>query len=308
MLFTFNKLFFKSLLLLVSLGLCWGTGFSIAKFAMESGVTPLGYSFWQSFGPAVFILLVTLLKEKKFPKFTFHHLLFYFICGLLGIVLPNITMYFSATHVPSGILGLIVNTSPIITYVLSIFFLLEKFSINRFLGIIIGFFGLVVLFYPKLTDFVDFSWMLFALLTPFFLASCTIFMVKLRPVHASSLALSAGMLLASSMMIAPITFITGNFHIIKFPIDLPNFFIIIEIILSSIGYVIFFELLKIAGPVYYSLVGCIVAMVGLFWGYIIFNETLNLTEWISIVLIVFSIYLVSMQKQKEHRIQSDAFN
>ncbi|KAB8031086.1 DMT family transporter [Fluviispira multicolorata] len=296
--FPLKGIYLKSFFLLICLGLCWGTGFSIAKFAMESGITPLGYSFWQSFGPAIFILFVTLFKEKSFPSFKLKHNLFYFICGILGIVLPNLTIYFSATHVPSGILGLIVNTSPIITYVLSIFFLLEKFSLNRFFGIIFGFFGLVILFYPKLSNYSNFKWMLFALITPLLLASCTIFMVKLRPTNSSSLALSSGMLLASSLIIAPVTFITGNFHVIRLPLDLPNFFIIFEIILSSIGYVVFFELLKIAGPVYYSLVGCIVAIVGLFWGFIIFNEKINLLEWISVVFIILSIYMVSFHRQK----------
>ena len=293
MLYMLKQKSFYSLFLLFSLGITWGTSFSIAKFAMESGITPLGYSFWQSFGPAVLIFIATCIQQKSVPPFNKQHLFFYFICGLLGIALPNLTMYFSAVHVPSGILGLIVNTSPILTYIFSILFLLEKFAWARFLGIVIGFLGLLILFLPKLSNFGDYKWMLFALLTPLLLALCTVFMVKLRPHSTSSLALSSGMLIASTCIIAPVIIYTNNFHPIGLPLSTPNLFILIEIVLSSIGYILFFELLRVAGPVFYSLVGCIVALAGLFWGYVIFNEQIKLLEWISIVFIIISIFLVS---------------
>lgn len=281
------------ILLLISLGFTWGTSFSIAKFAMESGITPLGYSFWQSFGPAVLVFILSYIQKKSAPPFNLQHIFFYFICGLLGIALPNLTMYFSASHVPSGILGLIINTSPIITYILSILFTIEKFIWTRFIGIVLGFVGLFVLFLPKLSHYSEYKWMLFALLTPFLLASCTVFMVKLRPNNTSSLALSCGMLVAATFIISPLVYFSSSFHPIIFPLNKADLFILIEIILSSIGYVLFFELLRVAGPVFYSLVGCIVALAGLFWGYIIFNESIKLFEWFSILFIVSAIFLVS---------------
>jgi drug/metabolite transporter (DMT)-like permease len=284
---------FYPFFLLFLLGFTWGTSFSIAKFAMGSGVTPLGYAFWQSLGPAILVLLVSVIQSRSLPKFNKQHLFFYFICGLLGIALPNLTMYFSAVNVPSGILGLIVNTSPIITYFLAIFFKIEQFTWFRFNGIVFGFIGLFILFFPKLSNYTQFYWMIFAFLTPILLASCTVFMVKLRPQESTSLALSAGMLIAASCLISPLVFLNRSFHPIYFPLSTPDLFILIEIVLSSIGYILFFELLRVAGPVFYSLVGCIVALAGLFWGYIIFNETIQLHECISVIFIITAIIFVS---------------
>ena len=39
-----------SVILLISLGLVWGSGYAIARFAVTNGVTPLGYTFWQCLG------------------------------------------------------------------------------------------------------------------------------------------------------------------------------------------------------------------------------------------------------------------
>ncbi|MGY3802904.1 DMT family transporter [Pigmentibacter ruber] len=296
MISSLNKNSLYAILLLFCLGFTWGTSFSIAKFAMESGITPLGYSFWQSLGPAIIVLIFALIQNRKLPPLNSKHIVFYFICGLLGIALPNLTMYFSASHVPSGILGLIVNTSPIITYILSLLFLIEKFSWQRSSGILLGFLGIFILFFPKLSNYSEYKWMLFSLFTPFFLASCTIYMVKYRPSKTSSIELSSGMLFASTLLILPLVIFSNAFHPISFPLNTPDLFIIIEIILSSIGYILFFELLRIAGPVFYSLVGCIVALAGLFWGYIIFNENIKPIEWLSVLLILSAIILVTKKK------------
>ncbi|MES2614898.1 MAG: DMT family transporter [Bdellovibrionota bacterium] len=282
---------FYPLILLCLLGCTWGTSFSIAKYAMQSGITPLGYSFWQSVGPAILISCVVLLKEKKIPL-SINHLLFYIVCGLIGICLPNLSMYFSAPHLDSGLLGLVVNTSPIMTYGFSILFIIEKFRPVRFSGICIGFLGLLLLFLPKLNYPAQWHWLLFALSTPFLLSLCTIFMVKARPKNSSSLSLSAGMLIAAAVMIIPVTLNAHQFHPLT-TFNLPNLFIVIEILLSSLGYILFFELLKTAGPVYYSLVGCVVALVGLLWGAIIFKETPTSLEWIAVTLILGAIFLVS---------------
>lgn len=50
---SFNTL--KAVALLIILGIIWGSGYSLAKFAMTNGVSPLGYSLWQSLGPAVIL-------------------------------------------------------------------------------------------------------------------------------------------------------------------------------------------------------------------------------------------------------------
>lgn len=284
-----------SLILLLALGFTWGTSFSIAKFAMESGITPLGYAFWQSVGPALLISAIALLKERQLFVLSWQRIRFYVLCGLIGICLPNLSMYFSATHVPSGILGLIVNTSPIITYVLTLLFQIERFVFTRFAGVLLGLVGISLLFYPKVTGFGAWEWMAFAFVTPALLATCTVYMVKARPQGVSSITLSAGMLAAAALLTAPITFYNHEFHALTI-LNTPNLIILLEIVLSSLGYILFFELLRVAGPVYYSLVGCIVALAGLFWGYFIFQEGPNWFELGSILFILLSIFLVSRVK------------
>src|SRR5437870_3124623 len=105
----------RNLTTLIALGVIWGTGYSIARFAMTNGVPPLGYSFWQSLGPAVIIGLIAFWSNKT-VAFSAAKIRFYLICGLTGIAIPNTSMYFAASHLPASILAMLVNTVPIIAY------------------------------------------------------------------------------------------------------------------------------------------------------------------------------------------------
>lgn len=288
-----------SLSLLIILGIVWGTGYSIARFAMTNGVPPLGYSFWQSLGPAIVIGLIT-LSSKKTSHLTTSTSTFFFITGLTGIVIPNTTMYFAAPHLPAGILAMIVNTVPIIAYPMALMARLESFNWERMIGIFFAFIGLMLIIIPKssLPNPNMTPWVITTLITPLSFAFCSIYIARFRPKGSDSLSLSAGMLIASSLMLIPLVLYTNSFYAFNLPLTTPDWVIILEIILSSIGYILFFQLIKIAGPVYYSLVDTIVVMTGLFWGRVIFNEHLNRWTTAAVVFIVLALLMVTRHQRK----------
>ena len=303
------------LALLLLLGFIWGTGYSIARFATTHEVPPLGYSFWQSLGPAILISLLTLFKKTTLQtlcrkesfqaKTAIPYLRYFLICGLTGIVIPNTNMYFCSPHLPAGLLAVIVNTVPIIAYSMALIARVESFNIVRFIGIGCALSGLMLIVYPTMSlpasDMTP--WVISALITPLSFAFCAVYISRYRPTNNDSLLLAAGTLIASSLILLPSILLSGNFYMFHFPLTLPDQVILLEIVLSSIGYVLFFQLIKIAGPVYYGLVDTIVALTGLFWGFVIFQEQLNRWTGVAVLLILLALYLVS-KKQPMHLIPS----
>jgi drug/metabolite transporter (DMT)-like permease len=287
-----------SLGLLILLGMVWGTGYSIARFAMTNGVPPLGYSFWQSMGPAIIIGIISLVSTRKITM-SVERLRFYLITGLTGIVIPNTTMYFAAPHLPAGILAMIVNTVPVVAYPMALIASLEIFNWQRMLGIFIAFIGLMLIVVPKSSlpspDMVP--WVLTTLITPVSFAFCSIFIARFRPADTDSLTLSAGMLFFSSAILIPLVLGTHSLYTFNLPMQSQDWVIVLEILLSSLGYVLFFQLIKIAGPVYYSLVDTIVVITGLFWGRVIFNEHLNRWTTAAMVFIVIALLLVTRNQR-----------
>lgn len=286
------------LTLLLLLGFIWGTGYSIARFAMTHGVNPLGYSFWQSIGPAVLIGLLVFASKEKLTVSVSHYR-YYFICGLTGIVIPNTNMYFAAPHLPAGLLAVIVNTVPILAYPMALIARSESFHWQRFIAILCALAGLMFILLPEssLPSRQMVPWILLALLTPLCFAFCSVYISRYRPTDSSSLSLAAGTLIFSSLLLIPVVFGSGNFYALHLAPTLPDAVILLEILLSSIGYVLFFKLIEIAGPVYYSFVDAVVAITGLFWGYLIFHEGLNFYSGTAVLLILFALILITKRQQ-----------
>ncbi len=290
-------------LVLIALGFIWGTGYSIARFAMTHGVEPVGYSFWQSLGPAILISLLALITQRREITFNASHLMFYFMCGLLGICIPNTIMYFAAPHLPAHILAIIVNTVPIMAYPLALFVKLEKFHWLRFIGILLGLAGLLLIILPQgsLPAPNLIPWVIFTLLTPLCFAVCSIYIARYRPEKTSTIAMTAGTLIFSSLLLVPLVIFTNQFYSLNFPLNLPDKVILLEIALSSVGYLLFFYLLKIAGPVYYSLVDTVVVLTGVFWGYLLFHETLNRFTLPAVLFILMALILVTQQQRQANK-------
>lgn len=283
-----------SFFLLLSLGFIWGTGYSIARFAVTNGINPLSYSFWQSLGPAILISLLTLFQKQKLA-FSLAHCRYYLICGLTGIALPNSNMYFSAEHLPAGLLAVLVNTVPIVTYLLALSSGVEKFNLRRFVAVGFALIGLMLMILPKtsLPSAQMIPWILSTLLTPICFAFCSVFIAKFRPANSNALTLAAGTLIFSTLLLLPFVFLTNNWYSLHLALTREDEVILLEIILSSIGYIIFFKLIRMAGPVYYSFVDTIVVLTGLFWGYFIFKEQLNLWTGASVACIILSLLIIN---------------
>lgn len=287
----------KSFLILLLLGTLWGTGYSIARYATLNGVPPLGYSFWQSLGPAILIGLLSQFSRSRL-KFSAPFLRYYFICGLMGIVIPNTNMYFAAPHLPAGLLAVIVNTVPIVAYPLALFAGLESFNLVRLAGVISAVIGLMLIVVPSSSlpspDMIP--WVIMSLITPLSFAGCAVYIARYRPEKGDSLSLAAGTLIAAaSILVLPIV-CTHNFYVFHFPLLTADWVILLEILLSSLGYVLLFQLIKIAGPVYYSLVNAVVALTGLTWGYVIFSEKLNAWTSAAVIFILFALFLVTKRQ------------
>jgi len=209
-------------------------------------------------------------------------------------------MYFAAAHLPAGILAVVVNTVPIFAYVLALIAGLEKFNFIRFASIFTAITGLMLIIIPgtALPSPMMVPWVCLALLTPCSFAYCAVYIAKYRPANAGALSVAAGTLVAASLILTPVVSLSNNFYEFHVPLQSQDWVILLEILLSTVGYILFFQLIKIAGPVYYSLVDTVVALTGLFWGYIIFHEKLNVWTTPAVLLILGALFLVTAKQRQ----------
>ena len=143
------------------------------------------------------------------------------------------------------------------------------------------------------------KWALFALLSPLSFALCSLFISAKQPPEISSLQAASGMLVAASLILMPLVYGENAFYSLAGQMTAVKVIIILEIILSSLGYLLFFILIRIAGPIFYSFTGGMVAITGLFWGYLIFGETPSIFQCMAVTLILCALFLLSWRQSRQ---------
>lgn len=286
--------FLPALCLLIALGFIWGSGYSLARYAMTHGVPPLGYAFWQALGPAL-LLALSVMFTRDNPLLQKQYWPYFLICGLIGIAIPNTNMYFIASHLPAGLLAVLVNTVPLIIYPLALLTGHERYDAWRFLALVLGMVGIVLIISPANSHFFS-LWTVLAMISPLGFACCSVYIAGKQPAGLSALQAASGMLLAAALLLTPLVVQQHAFFPLTAPWTIAKQVVLLEIILSTLGYYLFFTLIRLAGPVFYSLTGGVVALTGLFWGYIIFAEQPNFLQTIAISCIIGAVFLLSWRQ------------
>lgn len=289
-------------LLLLLLGSLWGASFSIAKLAIEGGVPEFGYAAWQTCGSAFVLLAVLKLRGAALPKGA-RAWRFCIIAGLLGLCVPNLIFYFVISHVPAGLMSVVVTTAPIITYSLAVATAMERMTWLRSFGIGLGFVGALVIITPEnsLPVGIDLTWVLLAFLTPFCYALSNLYAGRFRPAGQSSLGLAFGMLVAAGATQTVLMLIFIPPYAPLPPWGVAEGALFAQIAISSIAYVIYFHIVQVAGAVYFSQVGYIVTVSGLIWGMVFFGEQHSHWIYAGTALIFAGFALVNAGRSKEKK-------
>ncbi|WED42295.1 DMT family transporter [Legionella cardiaca] len=291
-----NKRTSLALFVLILLGFIWGSGYTLAKYAITNGVPAFGYSFWQSAGPAM-LLTLTCLLTGNYSVLLPQYWPYFLTCGLIGIAIPNTNMYLIASHLPAGLLAVLVNTVPLLVYPMALLVKQERFDTWRMIALFVGMLGIFLIISPTFQGLVS-SWAILAFLSPFAFALCSIYITAKQPQPLNALQAASGMLVASTLLLLPLVIQQHSFYSLIGPITKVKQVVILEIFLSSIGYLLFFSLLRLAGPVFYSLTGGMVALTGLFWGFIVFKELPTTLQILAIFLIISALFLLSWRQSK----------
>ena len=138
----------KALIALIITVLIWGSSFVAIKIVLDQ-ITPLALSFLRS-GVATFALILLLGFNEGFVKIgevLREKFLYFVLLGATGVTLFNIFQNVGIQYTSSGIASVLLATNPLFVLVLSIIFLREEINRNRLIGMMLGFFGIVIVIF-----------------------------------------------------------------------------------------------------------------------------------------------------------------
>lgn len=148
-----KNLDFKLILSMIIVGLVWGTTFLGISIAVET--IPPWYSTTIRNFIAASIIFIILIFQKEFRWIGWFSLRQQLILSILMLVFANGFTTIAEQTLPSGLTSIISAVNPVVIFLLSIGFQLQKPTWKGFFGVLLGFSGVLFIFKDGLGDILN---------------------------------------------------------------------------------------------------------------------------------------------------------
>jgi len=253
--------------MLIVAAVLYGSLFSINKIAAEAGVPPIGYVFWQSLFAGIVLLAADRLRGGRLGT-SWAHIRAYLVIGALGLCLPIALLTHVAPNLPASIVTLVLALTPSLTFLLSMAVRIERPYWFGGAGLVCGFAGVAVLVGPTaaLPDTAMVGWFLVSLAAPAMFAGTNVAAALLRPGATSSLTMAAGTMLGSAALAFVIMLVSGRGYWLGTVPAAGNWALAAACTVNMLVAVLFFEVIRRAGPIFFAQFNYLAALSGMGWG------------------------------------------
>lgn len=280
------------------MGIVWGLAFSLVKIAVELGGTPIGLTFWTCLITGLLLLGFSILRGQKL-NIKLKDLRIILLLTFLGAMLPNIFFYYAAAHVSAGILSITITVVPIATYALSFLLKLETISARRITGVFFGVGAILVLVLPEnsLPNKNEIIWIIVACLSSISYALENVTLAIRGIDGIGPVKLSCGINLLAALILGVFSYFTNNFMPVPLPATILTWTILGISLIGATAYTLFVLTVANSGPLFASQVAFLVTISGVLWGMLIFGEEHSSWVWLSLVLMLIGMALVSPKRK-----------
>lgn len=285
--------------------LIWGSTWLAIKISLES-VTPLisaGLRFLTA-PLLIFILLkiknIKIQTDKKSIKL-------YILMTFFSFAIPYGLVYLAESSlfgIPSGLAAVLFATYPFFIVILSYFLIpSEIINIFKLTGIIIGFAGIVVIFYEGTNyNFSSYFWGMAGLVLGAFFQALNTVAIKKYGGHLNPLAMNFYPMLFTGiiLLIAGFLFEDITNQIFNAPALISIFYL--ALFGSVITFTSYYWLLKRVNILILSLIAFITPAIALFFGYIFYSEELSFRDFLGCVLVLLGLLFANIGNAKKKQL------
>ncbi len=274
---------------LLILAAVWGGSFLFMRLAVgELGPLPMMGLRTLCAG---LLLLPLLIIQKKLPLLI-ERWRPIAIVGIFNSALPFVLFAYATQSIPSGTMSIINAVTPLWGAAIAWVWLKDVLPPMRMLGLFVGFAGIVVLVWDKLTFGASGSALAVAagVAAPIFYGVAASFTKKYLK-GADPVATSTGSLIASGLLLLPfsIWFWPEN----QVSVGAWGAVLALTVLCTSIAYTLYYKLLLNIGPSKAMTVTFLVPVFGVFWGWLCLNEAVTLRVLLGGMVILFGTALAT---------------
>ena len=288
----------KLIIAILTVAIVWGTTFLGIRIAVET-IPP-----WFVAGIrqliAAGLLFIILLFSKQLRWIGWKNLRIQIIFSVLMLIVANGMTTVAEEHLSSSLASLISATSPLLVFLGSIFFGLQKFTYRSLLGILMGFSGILLIFKDGIQDLLNPDYRMGVIFI--FIAICgwalgSILTKKMKLQHQNiSLNLFYQFAFAGIAQIALAFMLSDKIEVNSRSFKSIAATVYLAVFGSVVAYFAFHFALKKISPTQVSLLSYVNTVIAIFLGWLILDEEISAAFITATALIICGVFITNYQK------------
>ena len=277
-------------LVLVVLGVGWGSTQSLGKIATETGHQPFGLIFWQLAVGVVVLGAVSAVRGKGLV-WNRAAVKFYVVIACIGTIIPNATFYAAVAHLPAGVMSILISTVPLLAFPIALALGLDKFSLVRVAGLGLGLLGVALIADP------GGGGVLVAMVGPLFYAAEANYVAWSGTAGMDAVQAMFGVSLVGMLLAAPIAVGTGQW-VDPLPLGRAEGALILSSAVHAVVYSSYVWLASKAGSVFASQCSYLVTASGVLWAMVLLGERFSPLVWLAMAVMLAGVALVQPRMKR----------
>ena len=290
----------KLYLALFCVAFFWGTTFLGIRIGIET-IPPFLLAGIRNLISG-FIIFFYLLFQRKLEPVNPRQFLRAFILAIMMIVLANGLTTYSEKYITSGLASLISTLSPFFVLILNLILGNEKLSIKTTLGILLGMFGIFLIYQNSLSDLLnpEYRQGVFAILIAVLMWAIGTIITKKGSENSLTMLMnvSVQMIIAGIILTAIQFILTPTISTENWSLRSVLAMVYLAVFGSVVGYVAYSYLITQMSSTKVSVLSYVNVVVALFLGWLILDETITSRIIIAASLIIGGVFIVNYKKAK----------
>lgn len=289
----------KLILSMIIVGLVWGTTFLGISVAVET--IPPWYSTTIRNFIAASILFIILLFQREFKWIGWFSLRQQLILSVLMLVFANGFTTVAEQTLPSGLTSIISAVNPVVIFLLSIAFQLQKPTWKGILGVLLGFSGVLFIFKDGLGDILNPNYKTGVLFLSIAILSWGLGTIYSKKISTQSNSLMLNLFyqffLASLIQLVMSVILHPNSEIETWSAKSMAAVVYLAIFGSVITMFSYQYALQRVTPIQVSILTYVNTVIAVFLGWYLNNEVVTKDFIIAVILIIIGVFVINYKKK-----------
>ncbi len=275
--------------LLLLLAVIWGSAFFNIKIATYS-YEPITLALVRVIFASIPLLILCKFKKIKIEAFEKDWKLFALI-GLTNISIPFVLIAIGTAKINSYLAAILMSTTPLSGSILAHLFIKdERLSFYKSLGVLIGFSGIILLFFDKVViNDENFIYAIITIMGSTFYCIGGLLTLKLK--YRKNENVTTSTTLWSVIFLIPFSIVFETPWNSNPSLTSTLSLLYLGVVATGLAWLIRFRILTVNGLVFQTQVAYLIPIFGIFFGYFLMDEIITWRVLISLAIILLGIYI-----------------